>query len=191
MTEDKSSWKQTLRSYATLFLISGAVIALDQLTKALVRTNLGFEQIWSPWPWLMPYARIVHWNNTGAAFGMLQGFGDVFMILAIIVALAILYYFPQVPKEDWPLRIAMGLQLGGAVGNLIDRLTIGRVTDFISVGTFPVFNIADASISIGVAILIIGVWWKDREEKAAQPPSDAESPSDPPSDSLPKETWGE
>lgn len=191
MTEDKSSWKQTLRSYTTLFLISGAVIALDQLTKALVRTNLGFEQIWSPWPWLMPYARIVHWNNTGAAFGMLQGFGDVFMILAIIVALAILYYFPQVPKEDWPLRIAMGLQLGGAIGNLIDRLTIGRVTDFISVGTFPVFNIADASISIGVAILIIGVWWKDREEKASQPPPDAESSSDPPSDSLPKETWGE
>lgn len=191
MTEDKSSWKQTLRSYTTLFLISGAVIALDQLTKALVRTNLGFEQIWSPWPWLMPYARIVHWNNTGAAFGMLQGFGDVFMILAIIVALAILYYFPQVPKEDWPLRIAMGLQLGGAVGNLIDRLTIGQVTDFISVGTFPVFNIADASISIGVAILIIGVWWKDREEKASQPPSDAESPSDSSSDSLPKETWGE
>lgn len=191
MTEDKLSWKETLRAYKTLFLISGAVIALDQLTKALVRTNLGFEQIWSPWPWLMPYARIVHWNNTGAAFGMLQGFGDVFMILAIIVALAILYYFPQVPKEDWPLRLAMGLQLGGAIGNLIDRLTIGRVTDFVSVGTFPVFNVADASISIGVAILIIGVWWKDREEKASQPPSESESPPDSPSDSLPKETWSE
>lgn len=191
MVEHKTSWTGTLRAYGTLILISGAVIALDQVTKAMVRANLDFQQVWSPWPWLLPYARIVHWNNTGAAFGMLQGFGDVFMILAIIVALAILYYFPQVPKEDWPLRLAMGLQLGGAVGNLIDRLTIGRVTDFVSVGTFPVFNVADASISIGVAILIVGVWWKDREEKASDHPSEPESSPDSHSDSVPKGTWGE
>ncbi len=57
------------------------------------------------------------------------------------------------------------MQLGGALGNLIARLMMGRVTDFISVGSFPVFNIADASISVGVAVLLLGVWLKEREEK--------------------------
>jgi len=59
------------------------------------------------------------------------------------------------------------MQLAGAVGNLIDRLTIGRVTDFISLGTFPVFNVADSSITIGTAVLILGTWLKERQEKRA------------------------
>jgi signal peptidase II len=61
----------------------------------------------------------------------------------------------------------MGLQLGGATGNLIDRLRMGRVTDFISIGTFPVFNVADSAISIGVAVLLLGVWQRDRQSRAA------------------------
>jgi signal peptidase II len=75
--------------------------------------------------------------------------------VAILVSAAIIYYFPRVPVEQRALRIALALQLGGAVGNLIDRLLqAGRVTDLISLGSFPVFNLADASISIGVAILL-------------------------------------
>jgi signal peptidase II len=58
----------------------------------------------------------------------------------------------------------MGMQLGGALGNLIDRVTRGEVTDFISVGNFAVFNIADASISVGVAVLLIGMWWKEKAD---------------------------
>jgi signal peptidase II len=147
--------------------LAALVIALDQWTKALVRARLAFEDYWSPWPWLAHYVRIVHWKNSGAAFGMLQGFGDVFTILAILVAIAILYYFPQVPPQDWTLRLAMGLQFGGALGNLIDRVLQGYVTDFISIGTFPVFNVADASISTGVAILVLGMWFKERRPKPA------------------------
>jgi len=75
--------------------------------------------------------------------------------VAILVSAAIIYYFPRVPAGQRALRIALALQLGGAVGNLIDRLLqAGRVTDLISLGSFPVFNLADASISIGVAILL-------------------------------------
>jgi signal peptidase II len=59
----------------------------------------------------------------------------------------------------------MGMQLGGAAGNLVDRLLIGKVTDFISVGTFPVFNVADSSISVGVVVLLLGVWIKERNER--------------------------
>jgi len=157
--------KKFARDYLVLVLISGFVIVLDQLTKAWVRQNLALSEMWSPWPWLTPYARIVHWYNTGVVFGLFQGKGDFFTILAVVVAIAILYYYPRVPASDWTLRLAMGLQLGGALGNAIDRLWIGHVTDFISVGSFPVFNIADSSITVGVIILLIGVYLQERKSK--------------------------
>lgn len=155
------------RDYAVLVLLAGLIIALDQWTKWLVRTNLPFQGTWLPaWlEWLGPYARIVHWSNSGAAFGTFQNGNTVFTILAIIVIGAILYYYPRVEAGDWTLRLAMGMQLGGATGNLIDRLLMQRVTDFIAVGNFPVFNVADASISVGVVVLLLGVWLKERNEK--------------------------
>jgi signal peptidase II len=71
-----------------------------------------------------------------------------------------------VPAKDWLLRLALALQLAGAVGNLLDRITNnGNVTDFISVGRFPVFNVADISISTGVAVLLLGVWLQERRQK--------------------------
>jgi signal peptidase II len=154
-----------VRDYVTLLGIAGAVIALDQWSKFLVRSKLAFGESWSPFEWLSPYARIVHWNNTGAAFGIFPQGSMIFTVVAIVVSLAIIYYYPQVPKSEIPLRLALGLQLGGAVGNLISRLAVGAVTDFISVGTFPVFNVADSSISIGVAVLLVGMW---NEERAAR-----------------------
>lgn len=158
--------KKYLRDYFYLVTLAGAIILLDLLTKELVRARLQYSEIWAPWEWLMPYMRIVNWQNSGAAFGMLQGFAGVFSVLSIIVAVVIIYYFPQVSKEDWTLRLAMGMQLGGAVGNLIDRIRFdGNVTDFISIGNFPVFNVADASISVGVAVLILGMWYKEQQEK--------------------------
>lgn len=166
------------QDYLTLFLISGAIIALDQITKALVRSNLALSQMWVPWDCLAHYARIVHWQNTGVAFGLLQGFGDVFAVLAFLVSFAILYYFPRVPREDWLLRLALCLQFAGAIGNLIDRLTIGYVLDFISIGPFPVFNFADLSITIGVVLLLISVWLKERAEKQASLAGDSEAPSE-------------
>jgi len=153
-------------NYAALFGTAGLIIALDQWTKALVRT-LPLGDTWLPagMEWLMPYARIVHWFNTGAAFGSFEEFGWVFTILAFVVVGLIIYYYPQVEDQDWWLKLAMGLQMGGALGNAIDRLTNdGKVTDFISVGTFAVFNVADASISVGVVVLLLGVWFKERNE---------------------------
>lgn len=156
-----------LRDYITLLGLAGAVVVLDQWTKWLVRTNLPYQGTWLPnWlSWLSPYARIVHWYNSGAAFGSFQNGNSVFTALAIIVIAAILYYYPRVEASDWTLRLAMGLQMGGAAGNLVDRLLMQKVTDFISVGNFPVFNVADSSISIGVVVLLLGVWFKERAEK--------------------------
>jgi len=172
---------QKVKDYLVLFGVAGAIIALDQWTKWLVRENIEFGSQWLPeWlMWLSPYARIVHWYNSGAAFGMFQNGNLVFTTLAILVVIAIIYYFPQVEAEDWTLKVAMGLQLAGAAGNLIDRLLMGKVTDFISVGSFPVFNVADSSITVGVIVLLLGVWIKERQErkKAAEQPSVASDQS--------------
>jgi signal peptidase II len=153
--------------YLYLFLIGAVIIGLDQWTKAVVRANIPLGSDWLPesLTWLLPYARVRHWYNTGAAFGIFQNGNLVFTILAIIVILFILYYYPRMEKQDWWLRLAMAMQFAGAAGNLIDRLVFAQVTDFISVGRFAIFNIADASISVGVAVLLIGVWFKERAEK--------------------------
>ncbi|MGD2156047.1 MAG: signal peptidase II [Anaerolineales bacterium] len=164
--------KRYLQDYIFLLVLAGSIIALDQWTKDWVRSTLMISETWVPWDWLAPYARIVNWKNTGAAFGLGQDFGKVITVFAILVSGAIIYYFHQVPRSDWPLRVAMGMQLGGAVGNLIDRLTQGYVTDFVSVGNFPVFNVADASISTGVAVLILGMWIKDRTQGTPEIPPD-------------------
>lgn len=154
--------------YGMLFLVAGLIVLFDQWTKSLVRENLPLGATWLPesLEWLSPYARFMHWHNTGAAFGMFQNGAMVFTALAFLVVGAIIYYFPQVEKHDWTLRLAMSMQLGGALGNLLDRLLReGRVTDFISVGSFAVFNVADASISIGTAILLLGVYLQERAAK--------------------------
>jgi signal peptidase II len=156
-----------VKDYLVLFSVAGIVITLDQWTKWLVRLNIDFGAQWLPgWlAWLSPYARFVNWSNSGAAFGMFQNGNLVFTILAFIVIAAIIYYYPLVESNDWTLKLAMGLQLAGASGNLIDRLVKGKVTDFISIGSFPVFNVADSSITIGVLVLLIGVWFKEQQEK--------------------------
>jgi signal peptidase II len=193
------------RKYGLLLSIAGIIILLDQWTKAWVRNNIPFGEMWAPIPGLEDFARIVHWRNTGAAFGMFQELSMVFTVLAIIVSIAILYYYPRIPSADWALRLALGLQLGGAIGNLIDRLFFGHVTDFISLFNFAVFNIADASISTGVAVLVIGVWVKDRQQPETSPDTEdqdqrqAAEQSDPGfnkdkkiiRESLSEEHWGD
>ncbi len=180
-----------LRDYLTLIAIGGTIIIVDQITKTIVRANLALGEMWSPWEWLEPYLRIVNWKNTGAAFGILPSLGDFITILAFVVAIAIVYYFPRVPSEDWTMRLAMGLEFGGAVGNLLDRLSIGWVTDFMSIWRFPVFNVADLSITLGVIVLLLGVWSKERRRDLLSESSDAELPGETSSDHIPEENIGE
>ncbi|OGN93414.1 MAG: signal peptidase II [Chloroflexi bacterium RBG_13_48_10] len=182
--------KKYIWDYIYLVGIAALIVGIDQWTKILVRTLIPLGKSWSPWPWLEPYARIVHWQNTGAAFGMFQNLSLVFTILAFVVAIAILYYFPRVPRSEWAMRLAMVLQMGGAVGNLIDRLTQGTVTDFISLGKFAVFNVADASISVGTAVLILAVWLSERRQKMqaqTNQESALQSPEPPESENPPLE----
>ena len=157
--------KKNLKSYLILFPIAVGIVVLDQWTKSLIRNTLAFGEIWSPWVWLTPYARVVHWHNTGVAFGMFQNNNFLFAILVSFIALVIIIYYPQLTEGDRFLMIALSMQLGGAVGNLIDRVTDGYVTDFISVGNFAVFNVADASVTVGVGIMILGLWVQENKQR--------------------------
>lgn len=173
---------QKLKDYLLLFLIAGGVVALDQYTKWLVKLKLAFTEMWLPdgLQQFLPYFRIVNWHNSGAAFGLFQNGNVIFIIFGFVVTGVILYYYPLVAAEDWWMKLALGLQMGGALGNLVDRLRFGRVTDFISVGSFPVFNVADSAITVGTIILLLGVYLKERKldkQSKSNPPSEQQPPS--------------
>jgi signal peptidase II len=149
------------------------VLLADQVAKHLVATRLEVGQPWNPVSWLAPILSITHVTNTGVAFGLLQGLGNIFVIAHVVAAVAIIVYSHSLPPGQWALRTALGLALGGALGNLIDRVRQGYVVDFIDVNfwpftEFPVFNVADSSIVVGVALLIGLLMWEERQEQLKQ-----------------------
>jgi signal peptidase II len=166
-------FKETLRRYLPLIFGGGALIALDTWTKAWVHRFIPFGGMWLPdgLLWLHPYARLVHTRNTGTAFSMFAGLEDINLVigvLAAVVSLLVFLYFPRIPRQEKMLRAALVLQFAGAVGNLVSRVQYGYVVDFVSVGSFAVFNVADASITVGVAVLLLTVIleeWKERRKK--------------------------
>lgn len=132
-----------------LLLVALTVFILDQLTKYWVRQNIPLGQSWpGDWP-----VRFTFQVNTGAAFGLLQDQGIFLVLVAVAVIGVILFYHRFLGQDGILIRISLGLMLGGALGNLVDRLRDGFVTDFIDFQVWPIFNIADSSISVGVAIL--------------------------------------
>jgi signal peptidase II len=155
-----------LRNDLVFFVIAGLVVALDQVTKHLVRANLALgESVPEEGP-----LRITYVTNTGAAFGILQGQTLFLMVTTFFGLAAILLYYLYPPMEHGVLRLALGLQLGGAVGNLADRVRLGKVTDFIDVGPWPAFNVADSSIVVGVAIIIGFFLLAESRHRSAQDP---------------------
>jgi signal peptidase II len=152
---DKPLPPATTWQRSRLILVAASVLVLDQLSKYAVEAAVPLYQSWAPIPALEPVLRITHATNTGAAFGMFPDGNLIFAIAAVIIGLAILYYNYILPGGIWLLRLALGLQLGGALGNLLDRLRQGHVTDFIDMGSlWPfIFNVADFAIVAGVVLL--------------------------------------
>ena len=125
------------------------VFSLDQTTKFLVSQSL---ELGRSWP-VEGFFRITHSYNTGSAFGLFAGQNAPLILVSLLgIGLLIWVYRTQPHPSRW-LRLSLGLQLGGAVGNLTDRLTIGHVVDFIHVGSWPIFNVADSSLVVGVTLL--------------------------------------
>ena len=141
-----------------IFSTALIVIFLDQLTKFLVRANF---QLGESVPVIKNIFHFTYVTNTGSAFGLFKSLNWFFMLFSIIVIIAIFYYLRKKIKENEKLlQLAVGLLLGGTVGNLLDRISIGAVTDFIDFRIWPVFNIADSAVSASVALLIILLWKK-------------------------------
>jgi signal peptidase II len=146
------------RNDLIFFAIAVTIVVLDQITKWLVRSNL---DRYESWPDSDAFIRIHHVVNSGAAFGILQGQTPFLIITSMLGLAAIVLYYIYPPMDHGVIRIALGMQLGGAAGNLIDRVRLGEVTDFVDVGSFPTFNVADSSISVSIAAVLIFFLFQD------------------------------
>ena len=122
----------------TLLQMAALVLALDQLTKFVVRQTLEWHYSW-------PYHgffRFTHVQNTGSAFGLFQGYNLPLLFVSLVGVVVLAYIYRSQEQPSLLMRISIALMLGGAVGNLLDRILQGHVTDFIDIGPWPVFNLA-------------------------------------------------
>lgn len=126
------------------------VLAADQISKYIVRTSMS---PYESFPVIKGIFHITYVQNTGAAFSILRGKTHFFTIVSLAIIFAIIIFLRKVPSEKKILRMVMALVLGGAAGNLIDRFRFGYVVDFFDFRIWPVFNIADSAIVVGVIIL--------------------------------------
>ncbi|MQG38487.1 MAG: signal peptidase II [SAR202 cluster bacterium] len=163
-TKTNSKTKRLIYTDLVLMATLIIVIILDQLSKYTIKSQFN---LYESWPEIGIF-RIYHTYNTGTAFGLLQGQTILLIVASLIALIFLIYIYNEYTKGNIILRIALGLQLGGAISNLSDRLAFGAVTDFISVGWWPVFNIADSSIVVGITILISGILYREKISKVIE-----------------------
>ena len=138
------------------------IFLVDQLVKHLVVSGMHLgESI----PVVKGIFHITYVLNPGAAFGMLEHQRWVFILVAVAVLLVVGIFYSRLKKESALLQTGAGLLLGGAVGNLVDRIQTGLVVDFLDFRVWPVFNIADIAICVGAGILILDMWQRRNEDE--------------------------
>jgi signal peptidase II len=147
-------------------LVAGLIIIADQASKLWVVQQLGPNTMTTFIPLIGDTVRIAYSHNTGVAFSMFQGHPEILTISALlIISGAIYFYARHLPNERRLMQVTLGLILGGAFGNLIDRVRLGYVVDFIQVGWFPIFNLADSAITVGAALLMLQFLRDDQLER--------------------------
>jgi len=156
------------RRTLTFALTALAVIGLDRWTKFLAVEHL-FDSGVRSLPVLGEYIRLTYVENRGAAFGLLQNQTAFFILVGVVVISVIVASYRYIPEPSWLLNICLGLQMGGAIGNLVDRIHVGYVVDFIDLTFWPVFNVADSAICIGVAGLAYTVLFPPRRPDLNRP----------------------
>ncbi|MBY0120770.1 signal peptidase II [Bacillus sp. S/N-304-OC-R1] len=148
------------------YIIAVFIIALDQFTKWLIVKNF---QLGESVEVIENFLYITSHRNKGAAWGILQGQMWFFYLITVIVIIGIIYYIQKAAKGKWLLGVSLGFMLGGAIGNFIDRVFRKEVVDFVNTYIFgydfPVFNIADSALVIGVAMLMIQMLLEERVTK--------------------------
>jgi signal peptidase II len=148
-----------------LYVWAALVIALDQLSKYLIKTQM---EIGQSIPVFGELLRITSHRNPGAAWGLLAGQRWLFVVIALAVVIGVIYYARRV--QSGFVRAALPLLMGGAIGNLIDRIAYGEVVDFLDVRVinYPIFNVADSAIVIAVGLILLDTWLEFRREQVSK-----------------------
>lgn len=166
---------------ALLLALAGAVLALDMWTKAWATRTLEGQP---PMPVFGELVRLTYVRNSGVAFGLGAGLPFPYYLFSIAAVVAILVLFVRRKVHGAGRRLALALIMGGALGNLIDRLSTGLVVDFIDIGWgrwhWPVFNVADSAVSVGV--VLFALTWPRRDHAVGEIPATPGSPIDTPAD---------
>jgi signal peptidase II len=156
-----------------ILLVAGVavvVFVLDRVTKTWVSENI---PLGTARPVIGEYVRIVHAQNTGAAFGLLPERTTLLSVLSVVAVLAIVYYYRQIASSSSVVSATLGMQLGGAFGNLLDRIAQGYVVDFVDVGVgdvrFWAFNVADSSIVVGIILVTAALWYEEHRATTPKP----------------------
>jgi signal peptidase II len=159
------------RAWILAAVLAALVVVVDQIAKIVVRSDIVLgEQI----DVLGPLG-LTHTNNTGVAFGLAGGTGAPLVIVMLIALGVVTYLFAHEPARPW-MWLATGLLAGGAVGNLIDRIGRGHVTDFIELPPWPPFNVADVCITFGVVLLVVIYLREGFREERERKAEEAEAP---------------
>jgi signal peptidase II len=159
VTPPRLAWFRDMLLPATIIV----VFIADQLSKYAITSTLALHESWPA----EGFFRITHGTNTGTAFGLFPNQTAVLVVLSLFAIAFLVYFYRTEALSSRLLRFAIGLQLGGAFGNLVDRVRAGEVVDFIDVGWWPIFNLADSSIVVGIAVLMsVVVLGSDRKPEA-------------------------
>jgi len=181
MDKIKSFFKEFYRRGSVFLLIALPVIGIDQLTKYLIKTNLTLGDSFPE----SGYFHITYVQNTGAAFSIFLGGNDILAIFSCLGICLILFYNFYLLRR-YPFmntrfnKIAVGLILGGTIGNLIDRLSLHYVRDFVDVGPWPIFNVADSSTVVGTILFAVSILFLTHIPQPAKPSGTDGSQSAPP-----------
>jgi signal peptidase II len=149
-----------------VWLTIAGIWIIDRIIKVLIQNNF------YPGESVILIPKVFHLTfvlNPGAAFGLMAGRTWIFILTAVLVVLGIGYAQFKIPRKEWVTRIALGLIGGGALGNLYDRVTMGKVVDYLDFQIWPfVFNFADSAIVVGVGLLLLMIYLQDRKDRSAQ-----------------------
>ena len=146
-------------------MIAAVVVIVDRITKIFVERRFGVP--YGPREVIDHILFLTVTRNRGAAFGLFQNFTAGFLLISAVVMLGILIYYWRLPSDDWSARLGLALVFGGAIANAYDRGVKGSVIDFIQVPHYPIFNVADSAITVGVAVLLLGTLWRSRRSRPA------------------------
>ena len=156
----------TSRRVGLVAVVAAIVFALDRVTKIAVESSL---PVGSSVEVVGLWVRISHVTNNGAAFGLFPERTTFLSILSVLAVFAIVFYYRRLAADSRLIAATLGMQLGGAFGNLIDRIGQGYVVDFVDVGIpggprFWAFNVADSSIVVGIIAVTVLLWWQERRQ---------------------------